>query len=106
MAHVTSKRLLLVGVFALSSAFVLASCDAVTAVPVNYENPIILKDGNVYEDDENKLGEIYDALASNKNEKVVANPGRTVNCKSMLPTLCDTKELNSLITFSVSSGVI
>lgn len=72
MAHVTSKRLLLAGVFALSSAFVLASCDAVTAVPVNYENPIILKDGNVYEDDDNKLGEIYDALASNKNEKVVA----------------------------------
>ena len=72
MAHVTTKKLLLAGAFAMSAAFVLASCDAVTAVPVNYENPIVEKDGNAYEDDANKLGEIYDALASNKNEKVVA----------------------------------
>ena len=72
MANVTSKKLLLAGVFALSSAFVLASCDNVVAVPANYETPIILKDGNVFEDDENKLGAIYDELASNKNEKVVS----------------------------------
>lgn len=72
MAKNTTKRLLLSGIFALSSAFVLASCDNIVAVPANYENPIVVKDGNAFDDDENKLGEIYDALASNKNEKVVS----------------------------------
>ena len=72
MAHVTTKKLLLAGVFALSGAFVLASCDSITAVPANYETPIIEKDGSAFEDDDNKLGQIYDALASNKNEKVVS----------------------------------
>ena len=72
MAHVTSKRLLLTGIFALSSAFVLASCDNVTAMPANYETPIINKGDVAFDDDANKLGEIYDALASNKNEKVVS----------------------------------
>ena len=72
MAKNTAKRLLLTGIFALSGTFVLAACDSVTAVPANYETPIILKDGNAFEDDENKLGEIYDALVSNKNEKVVS----------------------------------
>ena len=72
MATNTSKKLLLAGVFALSSAFVLASCDGVTAVPVNYENPIIMKGEEAFDDEDNKLGEIYDALASNKNEKVVS----------------------------------
>ena len=72
MANNTTKRVLLTGVFALSAAFVLASCDNISAVPANYETPIVVKDGNAFEDDENKLGEIYDALANNKNEKVVA----------------------------------
>ena len=72
MAHVTTKKLLLAGVFALSGAFVLASCDNITAVPANYETPIIEKDGSAFDDDANKLGEIYDALSSNKNEKVVS----------------------------------
>ena len=72
MAHVTTKKLLLAGVFALSGAFVLASCDSVTAVPANYETPIIEKDGAAVEDEDNKLGQIYDALSSNKNEKVVS----------------------------------
>lgn len=72
MAKNTAKRLLLTGIFALSGTFVLAACDSVTAVPANYETPIILKDGNAFEDDENKLGEIYDVLVANKNEKVVS----------------------------------
>lgn len=72
MAKHTSKRLLLTGIFALSSAFILSACDNIEAVPANYETPIVMKDGNAYPDDENKLGEIYDALSSNKNEKVVS----------------------------------
>lgn len=72
MAKNTTKRLLLSGVFALSSAFLLAACDNISAIPTNYETPIVVKDGNAFEDDENKLGEIYDALVSNKNEKVVS----------------------------------
>ena len=72
MAHVTTKKLLLAGVFALSGAFVLASCDNISAVPANYETPIIMKGEDAFDDEDNKLGKIYDALASNKNEKVVA----------------------------------
>ena len=72
MARTTTKRVLLTGVFALSAAFVLASCDNISAVPANYDNPIVIKDGNAFDDEDNKLGEIYDLLASNKNEKVVA----------------------------------
>lgn len=72
MAHNTTKKMLFTGVLALSSAFVLASCDNISAVPANYETPIVVKGDQAYEDDTNKLGEIYDALASNKSEKVVS----------------------------------
>lgn len=72
MAKNTTKRILLTGILALSGAFVLASCDDIVAIPANYETPIVVKDGNAFDDDDNKLGEIYDALASNKNEKVVS----------------------------------
>ena len=73
MATITrTKKILLAGVFALSAAFVLSACDPVTAVPANYESPIVLKDGSAFDDKDNKLGALYDALAGNKNEKVVS----------------------------------
>ena len=72
MAYNTTKKILLTGVFALSAAFVLASCDNISAMPANYETPIVMKGGVAYEDEENKLGEIYDAISSNKSDKVVS----------------------------------
>ena len=73
MAQHTNKRILLTGLLALSSAFILAACDNVTAVPNNYETPIVYKDGKAFEDDENKLGAIFDQLVSNKNDKTVSS---------------------------------
>jgi len=70
MATNTIKKVFLTGVFALSAAFVLSACDSVSAVPANYESPVVLKDGNAFDDDDNKLGAIYDALVGNKNSKV------------------------------------
>lgn len=78
MAKIASKKMLLAGIFALSSAFVLAACDNVTAVPANYETPIIMKGDSAYKDDDNKLGKIYDALSSNKNERVVSTLLETI----------------------------
>lgn len=66
------KKVLLTGALALSGAFILAACDDVVAVPQNYQTPIVEKDGQAYVDDENRLGEIYDAITSNKSEKVVS----------------------------------
>lgn len=70
--NIRIKKVMLAGVFALSAAFVLSACDPVTAVPANYESPIVLKDGSAFDDKDNKLGALYDALAGNKNEKVVS----------------------------------
>lgn len=72
MANNTIKKLLLTGVFALSGAFILSACDDVVAYPVNYDSPIAVKNSEAYEDDANRIGEIYDALTSNKSEKVVS----------------------------------
>lgn len=71
MAHVTTKKLLLAGALVLSGTFVLAACDSVNAIPVNYETPIVVKGGQAYNDDDNVLGKIYDALSSNKSSKAV-----------------------------------
>lgn len=65
------KKSLIAGVFALSCAFILASCDSVEALPNNYKDPIIAEtEGNeaIYQ---NEMSVIYDAIASGKNEKVV-----------------------------------
>lgn len=70
MARHTTKKLI-AGVFALSCAFILASCDSVEALPNNYEDPIIQEvEGNepIYQ---NEMSVIYDAIASGKSEKVV-----------------------------------
>lgn len=66
------KKLILTGVFALSGAVLLAACDEVSALPASYETPIVNKGSAAYEDEENKLGQIYDAIASNKSGKVVS----------------------------------
>ena len=78
MAQHTTKKVLLTGILALSSVFVLAACDNVTAVPNNYETPIVYKDGKAYEDDENKLGAIFDQLVSNKNDKTISSLLETI----------------------------
>lgn len=72
MARNTAKKVLLTGIFALSSAFILAACDNVEAIPQNYQNPIVYKDGNAFDDDENKYGDLYEQLIDNKNEAVVS----------------------------------
>lgn len=72
MARNTAKKVLLTGIFALSSAFILAACDNVEAIPQNYQNPIVYKDGNAFDDEENKYGDLYEQLIDNKNEAVVS----------------------------------
>lgn len=72
MARNTAKKVLLTGIFALSSAFILAACDNVEAIPQNYQNPIVYKDGNAFNDEENKYGDLYEQLIDNKNEAVVS----------------------------------
>lgn len=69
-----SKKLF-AGICALSAGFVLASCESITAVPSNYDEPIVLNSDNKQkvEDDDNKLGKIYDALASDRNSKIVSD---------------------------------
>lgn len=70
MARHTNKKLI-AGVFALSCAFILASCDKVEALPNNYKDPVIVEvEGNekLYQ---NEMSVIYDAIATGKSEKVV-----------------------------------
>ena len=62
------------GVCALSAAFILAACDPISAVPSNYNDAIVLdKDGNGLDDPENKVGKIYDAVATDRNSKIVSD---------------------------------
>ncbi|MBQ0009244.1 MAG: hypothetical protein KBS97_03120 [Firmicutes bacterium] len=69
-----SKKLF-AGVCALSAGFILAACDPISAVPSNYNDPIVqLKENNgAVNDDDNKIGKIYDALASDRNTKIVSD---------------------------------
>ena len=70
--HISKK--LFAAVCALSGAFILASCDPVTAVPTNYNSAIVKNnDGSEVKADENKLGKIYDAIASDRNTKIVSD---------------------------------
>lgn len=66
-----TKRKVLVGIFALSCAAMLASCDPAKSLPLNYESPIVNKDGQKADLYDNKMGVIYDAISSNKNDKVL-----------------------------------
>lgn len=67
MARHTSKKLI-AGVFALSCAFILASCDKVESLPNNYKDPVITVSTQIYQ---NEMSVIYDAIASGKSERVV-----------------------------------
>lgn len=68
-----SKKLL-AGVCALSGAFILAACDPITAVPTTYNDAIVNNaDGTAVDTDDNKLGKIYDALATDRNTKIVSD---------------------------------
>ena len=68
MANTTTKKLF-AGLLALSAGVILASCDPISAIPASYNDPI-LKDVDV---EENKIGTIYDAVATEKNAKIVEN---------------------------------
>ena len=70
MAKNTSKKLF-AGLLALSAGFILASCDPISAVPTNYNNPIVSSEDGAVNVDDNKIGAIYDAVSSEKNAKVV-----------------------------------
>lgn len=72
MAKITTKKFF-AGFLALSAGFILASCDPVTAIPTNYDHPILTSNGKGLDIDENKIGAIYDAVATEKNAKVVDN---------------------------------
>lgn len=69
MERTISKKIL-AGVLALSAGFVLASCDPITATPKSYNDPII---SNVENDKENLMGKIYDAVATDRNTKIVSD---------------------------------
>ncbi len=66
-----TKRRLLTGIFALSCVALLASCDPAKSLPLNYESPVVNKDGQKADLYDNKMGVIYDAISSNKNDKVL-----------------------------------
>ena len=70
--HTMTKRMFL-GILALSAGCVLAACDPIAAVPSNYNTKIVAtKDGEI-DLDGNNLGSLWDAISSEKNEKVVNN---------------------------------
>lgn len=58
-------------VLALSAGFVLAACDPVSAVPTNYNNPIIASTDGEISLDGNNLGTLYDSITSERNSKIV-----------------------------------
>ena len=70
----TISKKLFAGVCALSAAFILAACDPITAVPKHYDNPIVeTTDKKAVEDDDNKIGKIYDSIATDRNTKIVSD---------------------------------
>ena len=66
----TSKKFL-AGILALSAGFILASCDPVSAVPQNYNEPIIASTDGEIKLDGNNLGTLYDSITSERNSKIV-----------------------------------
>ena len=67
--HISKK--FFAGLLALSAGFILASCDPVSAVPTNYNDPIVSADGEKLDLDGNNLGTLYDAITTEKNAKIV-----------------------------------
>ncbi len=69
----TSKKLL-AGILALSAGFVLASCDPISTTTKNYNDPIVLNgDGQKVDLKDNLIGKIYDAIATDRNTKIVSD---------------------------------
>ena len=66
----TSKKLF-ASILALSAGFILASCDPVSAVPQNYNDPIIASTDGEIKLDGNNLGTLYDSITSERNSKIV-----------------------------------
>ena len=67
--HISKK--FFAGILALSAGFVLAACDPVTAVPQNYNKPIISSTDGEINLDGNTLGTLYDSITSERNSKIV-----------------------------------
>ena len=67
-------KLIRTGFLALCAGFVLAACNPISAAPVSYKDPIVVKtsDGQKLEFDENFIGKLYDSIASDKDSKVVS----------------------------------
>ncbi|MBR4378349.1 MAG: hypothetical protein IKP50_05690 [Bacilli bacterium] len=67
--HISKK--FLAGILALSAGCVLAACDPVSAVPQNYNDPIIASTDGEIKLDGNNLGTLYDSITSERNSKIV-----------------------------------
>ena len=67
--HISKK--FFAGILALSAGFILASCDPVSAVPKNYNSPIIASTDGAINLDGNNLGTLYDSITSERNSKIV-----------------------------------
>ena len=67
--HISKK--FFAGILALSAGFILASCDPVSAVPKNYNDPIVATTEGEIDLDGNNLGTLYDAITSERNSKIV-----------------------------------
>lgn len=67
----TISKKLIAGLCALSAGLILASCDAITATPKSYNDPIVT--GTNTTDKENLMGKIYDAVATDRNTKIVSD---------------------------------
>ena len=67
--HISKK--FFAGILALSAGFILASCDPVSAVPKNYNSPIIASTDGEINLDGNNLGTLYDSITSERNSKIV-----------------------------------
>ena len=67
--HISKK--FFAGILALSAGCVLAACDPVSAVPQNYNNPIIASTDGEIKLDGNNLGTLYDSITSERNSKIV-----------------------------------
>lgn len=69
MAKHTNK--VLCGLLALSAGFVLASCDTINALPVQYEEPVVERVGEGdYTLKDNQIGKIWEAIVSGKSEYI------------------------------------
>ncbi len=67
--HISKK--FFAGILALSAGCVLAACDPVSAVPQNYNDPIIASTDGEIKLDGNNLGTLYDSITSERNSKIV-----------------------------------